>query len=125
MKYVSITFRNLIMVYAIAMLVWGVLGFIEYFTNFYMIVTLQNGDFPKGTQFLHWLLITLCGFVYIYGDMSKWRHTPVAMSVIFGMMASMCFIQTFDFMTNSYRYLLYVMECFLYILISSFLFLSR
>ena len=107
------------------MLSWGVLGFIEYFTQESIFIPLQNPAFPSGTQFLHWALITLSGATYLYGYLTRWAFTPFAMPIIFGMLASMCFIQTFDFMVAPGRYFSFVVECCLYIGISVYLFRSH
>ncbi|MCV6615848.1 MAG: hypothetical protein OIF35_12815, partial [Cellvibrionaceae bacterium] len=55
----------------------------------------------------------------------RWAYTPLLMILLYGMLASMCFIQTFDFMTNPGRYLAYAIECTLYIVLSSYLLSSE
>ena len=107
------------------MLSWGVLGFIEYFTQTIIIVPLQNPTFPNGTRFIHWLLITLTGATYLYGYVIRWLYTPLVMPLLFGMLASMCFIQTFDFMTAPSRYVAFAIECSVYIGISVYLLRSQ
>jgi len=57
-------FLRLIALYSVAMLIWGVFGFLEYFFNF-SIIPLQNPDFLNGTQFIHWLLITMSGVIFL------------------------------------------------------------
>ena len=117
-------FLRLIALYSVAMLIWGTFGFLEYFFNF-SIISLQNPDFLKGTQFIHWLLITMSGVIFLFGFITKWPHTPTAMLVIYSMLATMCFIQTFDMMTSPNRYIAYTIEVILYIVISVFLFRSQ
>jgi len=117
-------FLRLIALLHVGMLIWGIFGFLEYFFNF-SIVPLQNPDFLKGTQFLHWLLITTSGVIFLYGFITKWSHTPTAMLVIYAMLATMCFIQTFDMMTSPNRYIAYTFEIILYIVLSVFLFHSQ
>ncbi|MEE4203807.1 MAG: hypothetical protein V2I45_09255 [Halieaceae bacterium] len=115
---------KLIALSALTMFVWGVFGFIEYFFRF-SIIPLQNPDFLPGTQFLHWLLITSSGVVLLFGFVTKWRRTPTAMLVMYAMLGTMCFIQTFDMMTSQSRYLAYGIEIALYVAISSFLFRAK
>ena len=115
MKKLSKGFSYLLIMYSVIMLLWGVLGFLEYFTQEAIIVPLQNPTFPRGTQFIHWLLITLTGATYLYGYSQRWSYTPLAMCLLFGMLATMCFIQTFDFMVAPNRYLRFVTECSMYI----------
>ena len=54
-------FSYLLILAATVMLGWGLLGFLEYFTGLAPLMPLQNATFPAGTQFIHWLLITLSG----------------------------------------------------------------
>ncbi len=125
MKQVSIVFSYLILVASFVMLSWGILGFLEYFFTIAPLMPLQNPTFPKGTQFIHWFLISLSGGVYLLGYFSKWKYTPLAMIVIYAMLATMCFIQTFDFMKNLSRYTDFIRECIYYVIISTYLIRSR
>lgn len=125
MKHVSTIFSHLLLLAAVVMLSWGILGFLEYFSEIALLMPLQNSTFPPGTQLLHWFLITLSGSVYLLGYLLKWKYTPMAMIVIYAMMATMCFIQTFDFMTNPSRYTDFVRECIYYVVISVYLLRSR
>lgn len=121
----SQAFSYLFLLYSIFMLLWGALGFAEYLVGRPMLVPLQNPNFPAGTQLLHWLLIIACGLSYVTGYSLRWRYTPFAMTIIFAMLASMCFIQTFDFMTRPDRYIAFAIECVMYIVLSQYLFRSR
>jgi hypothetical protein len=125
MKHVSTVFSYLLLCAGAVMLSWGILGFLEYFFGIAPLMKLQNPTFPPGTQFIHWLLITLSGSVYLLGYFLKWKYTPLAMIVIYAMLATMCFIQTFDFMTNPSRYTDFARECIFYVIISAYLVRSR
>lgn len=125
MKQVSATFSYLILVAASIMSGWGLLGFIELFTGKAVLMPLQNPNFPSGTQLIHWSLITTSGFTYLAGYFTRWRHTPSVMVVIYACLATMCFIQTFDFMTRPDRYTSFVIECVSYTVISLYLFRSQ
>lgn len=104
---------------------WGFFGFLEYFSGPAPIVPLQNPAFPAGTQFLHWLAILSSGLVFLIGYFSKWRHTPHAMVVAYAVLATLCFVETFDFMTNANRYSAMVFEYAAYAAISIYLFRSQ
>lgn len=121
MKYMSIIFSYLMLLASAVMLTWGVLGFLEYYFEVILLMPLQNSDFPDGTQFLHWLIITLSGAAFLFGYFTKWRFTPIAMMMLFSMLATMCFIQTFDFMTNESRFFDFARECFYYLVMSLYL----
>lgn len=118
-------FSYLVLLAAAVMLGWGTLGFLEYFTGLAPLVPLQNATFPDGTQFIHWLLITLSGSTFLAGYLLRWRYTPLAMIVLFAALATLCAIQTFDFMQNSGRYGDLARECTYYVLISIYLVRSK
>ena len=118
-------FNYLLILAATVMLGWGTLGFLEYFTGLAPLIPLQNATFPGGTQFLHWLLITLSGLVLLTGYFLRWRYTPLAMIVLFAALATLCAIETFDFMVNPGRYAAFARECAYYIVISIYLLRSR
>ena len=125
MKYVSMVFSYLLLLAGFVMLPWGILGFLEYFTGVAPLAPLQNPTFPRGTQFIHWLLISASGGIYLAGYFTKWKHTPFAMVVIYAMLATLCAVETFDFMTNQGRHGSFVQECVGYIVISVYLFRSQ
>ena len=118
-------FSYLILLAATVMLGWGVLGFLEYFTDLAPLMPLQNPTFPTGTQFVHWTLITLSGGTLLAGYILRWSYTPVAMIVLFASLATLCAIQTFDFMENPSRYTDFMRECIYYIIMSIYLFRSK
>lgn len=121
----SQAFSYLLILAATVMLGWGTLGFLEYFTGLAPLVPLQNATFPSGTQFIHWLLISLSGFVFLTGYALRWSYMPLAMIMLFAALATMCAIQTFDFMDNPSRYGDFARECLYYVLMSIYLVRSR
>lgn len=121
----SQAFSYLIILAATIMLGWGILGFLEYFTGLAPLRPLQNPTFPNGTQFVHWLLITLSGGTFLIGYVSRWSFTPIAMLVLFASLATLCAVQTFDFMENPSRYFDYARECTYYLIMSVYLVRSK
>lgn len=121
----SQAFSYLLILAATVMLGWGLLGFLEYFTDLAPLVPLQNATFPAGTQFVHWLLITLSGGVFLTGYFLRWSYTPLAMIVLYAALATLCAIETFDFMENPSRYGDFARECIYYVLISIYLLRSK
>ncbi len=121
MKNLSRIFTYILLAFATGMFIWGVLGFLEYFTGLAPVANFQNSQFPKGTQFFHWLLITASGGTLLFGYLLRWKHTPFAMVVLFGMLATLCAIETFDFMIEPWRYRSFVTEVIMYIVMSTFL----
>lgn len=118
-------FSYLLILAASVMLGWGTLGFLEYFTGLAPLIPLQNATFPGGTQFIHWLLATLSGAVFLTGYFLRWSYTPLAMMVLYAALATLCAIETFDFMENPSRYGDFARECTYYVLISIYLVRSR
>jgi len=109
------------------MVIWGILGFIEYFAPS-VTFGLQNANFPLGTQFLHWLLIVLTGAVFIVGFLLRWRHTPFATITMYATLATLCFVETVDF--NAFgggykRFFIMAAEYGLYISLSMYLLRSK
>lgn len=125
MDRLSQGFSYLIILASIIMLGWGLLGFLEYFTGLAPLMPLQNATFPSGTQFVHWLVITLSGATFLVGYFSRWSYTPIAMIVLFASLATLCAVQTFDFMENEGRYADFARECAYYVIISIYLIRSK
>lgn len=125
MSHISRLFSYVLLLAAAVMATWGVLGFIEFFTDKALLMPLQNPNFPSGTQFIHWFLITASGTTLLIGYFSRWKHTPNVMVVLFACLATMCFIQTFDFMVREDRYSSYVREVIYYTIFSVYLFRSQ
>ncbi|MCG8374204.1 MAG: hypothetical protein MI700_11745 [Balneolales bacterium] len=111
----------------IALVIWGILGFIEYFfpsTSF----GLQNSNFPAGTQFLHWFLIVLTGSIFVFGFFRRWRHTPFATITMYATLATLCFIETVDFHAfggGTKRFFIMSAEFALYLILSIYLLRSK
>lgn len=111
----------------ILLIIWGVLGFTEYFfpaANF----GLQDSNFPKGTQFLHWLLIVLTGSIFAIGFLYRLRFTVFATITMYATLATLCFIETVDFNPfggGTRRYFIMSAEFILYIILSVFLLKSN
>lgn len=115
----------LLLLSAVGMLFWGVAGFFEYFTGITPIITLQNAAYPSGLQFVHWLLITVSGSVFVYGYITRWKWTPIVMIMVYSNLAIMCTIQTFDFMSAQWGYPQYFTEITMYLFNSLFLLYSQ
>jgi len=111
----------------IALLVWGLLGFVEYFFPT-ISFGLQEPNFPAGTQFLHWFLITLTGSTFVYGFLRRWKYTPFVTITMYVALATMCFIQTVDFHAfggGATRFFIMSAEFVLYFLLTIYLLRSK
>ncbi len=124
MRFLSKVYMTLLLLAAIGMLIWGLAGFFEYFTGIVPGISLQNAAYPSGVQFVHWLLISISGGVFLYGYIARWKWTPIAMVLVYSNLAFLCTIQTFDFMSDQWGYPQYFSEIVLYVIHSLFLLLS-
>ncbi len=125
MKHVSMLVSYLILLASGVMFGWGLLGLLEYLFGFAPLMPLQNPNFPPGTQLIHWIVILASGSVYLIGYITRWKHTPFAMVVMFAMLTTLCAVETFDFMTRPDRYGAYAREVTYYVLMSVFLLRSK
>ncbi|MCB1755801.1 MAG: hypothetical protein KDJ38_09775 [Gammaproteobacteria bacterium] len=118
--YILLTIKGML-------LVWGILGFIEYFVPT-AAFGLQDSNFPAGVQFLHWLLISLTGIIFIFGYLKRWRYTAFATITMYATLATLCFVETVDF--NAFgggdrRFIIMAVEYILYIILSTYLLRSK
>ncbi|TNE51810.1 MAG: hypothetical protein EP343_02815 [Deltaproteobacteria bacterium] len=100
-----------------ALTAWGLLGMVEYFVPTVKL-GLQNAKFPTGLQFLHFASILAAGTVFLVGYVVRWRHTPFAMVLLFAVMATLCFVETVDFMAfggGNTRFLVMSLEYVMYL----------
>lgn len=121
MKIAAKIYMALLLLMSAGMLVWGLAGFFEYFTGIKPFIKLQNDAYPGGVQFVHWLLITLSGSIFLGGYITRWKWTPFAMITIFSNLAVLCTIETFDFMSAQWSFSSYFTEIVLYLVHATFL----
>lgn len=124
MKVLAKFYMGLLLVATIGMLVWGVAGFFEYFTEITPFIKLQNDAYPSAVQFMHWFLITTTGTTFFFGYFMRWKWTPFAMVMLFSNLAVLCTIQTFDFMSAQWSFSAYFTEMISYVVHSAFLLFS-
>lgn len=120
-------FIYVLLVIKVGLLVWGVLGFIEYFVPT-AALGLQDSNFPQGVQFLHWLLISSTGLIFVFGYLRRWTYTPFVTIVMYATLATLCFVETVDF--NAFgggdrRFFVMGMEYVLYISLAAYLLRSE
>lgn len=94
--------------------VWAIVGFAEWFLPSVPWRAVSNPDFPRWVLFIHWSAILAGGAIFLIGYMTRWPHTPTAMAVAYGMMAVVCAIETFGFMTNPNKYIAMLAEYITY-----------
>lgn len=114
----------LLLVWSVAMLTWGMVGFFEYFTGGIPFIELQNKAYLSGVQFIHWFLISLAGLSFLMGYFNHWKRTPFVLVGLFSNLAVLCTIETFDFMSGQWSFKAYFLELTFYFATSLFLLYS-
>ncbi len=121
------SFPYVLVAVSVVLIIWAVLGFIEYFAPS-VAFGLQDANFPRGTQFLHWLLLLLTGSIFVGGFLLRWRHTPFATITMYATLATLCFIETVDFNAfggGTKRFFIMAAEYVVYIVLSAYLLRSE
>lgn len=123
----SRAFPYLLLAIKAVLLVWGLLGLLEYFSPS-LRLGLQNDNFPQGTQLLHWLLLLLSGSTFVGGFLWRRRYTPFATITMYAALATLCFVETVDFGAfggGTTSYFIMAGEYAVYIALSIYLLQSR
>jgi hypothetical protein len=103
---------------------WALVGFAELALPQVPWTRLSNPLFSRPMLLLQWSLIAMAAAMFIGGYALRFRHTPLAMSVIYGAMALVCAYQTFFILTHAARFRAMAIEYTEYAAILAFLFLS-
>lgn len=107
------------------LLFWAVGGYIEMFTSNVPWKPYTNPDFPFWVLLLHWGVVLFASVIFIYGYLTRWSKTPQVMTFAYGLMAGVCVIETFGFMTSTTKYLAMGAEFLAYFLILLLLYKSH
>jgi len=120
-------FPGVFLAIATLLFVWGFLGVVEYaFPS--VQIGLQNPKFPAGLQFLHFASILATGGIFLAGYLVRWRQTPFATTLMYAVLATLCFIETVDFEAfggGPTRFIPMALEYAAYIGLSAYLLRAR
>ncbi|MEX0968135.1 MAG: hypothetical protein WD077_12920 [Bacteroidia bacterium] len=114
----------LIIVHGI-LLLWSVGGFLEMILHKVPWRPFTNPEFPAWVLIIHWSSVLFASVSFLYGYFTHWDKTPAIMAIAYSMMAVVCVIETFGFMTSKMKYLAMGAEFFTYALILLLLFRSK
>lgn len=84
-----------------------------------------NPEFPDWVLIIHWSSVLFASISFLYGYFTQWSKTPQIMAIAYGMMAIVCIIETFGFMTNETKYLAMGGEFLIYTVILLLLFKNK
>lgn len=108
----------------IILLTWSVGGFLEMILPKVPWKPFTNPEFPNWVLIIHWSSVLLASMSFIYGYLTHWSKTPFIMTIAYGLMAVVCVIETFGYMTNPTKYLAMGGEFLTYFIIILLLFKS-
>lgn len=120
MQYISYA---LILVHAI-LLLWSAGGFLEMVLSEVPWKPFTNPEFPNWVLVIHWSSVLFASVIFLYGYFTQWSKTPQVMLVAYGLMALVCVIETFGYMTSKTKYLAMGAEFLAYTVILILLFKS-
>lgn len=101
---------------------WAIVGFAEWILPTVPWKPVSNPDFPRWVLFIHWTAILAGGGTFLFGYLTRWPGTPAAMAVAYGMMAAVCAIETFGFMTSPSKYIAMATEYITYAVLTALYF---
>ncbi|MCC5916505.1 MAG: hypothetical protein JJU02_04170 [Cryomorphaceae bacterium] len=114
----------LIFVHAILFL-WATGGFIEMILPKVPWKPFTNPEFPDWVLIMHWSTVLFAAVSFILGYLLQWSKTPHIMTLAYGLMALVCIIETFGFMTSKTKFLAMTTEFITYTIILLVLFKSK
>jgi len=103
---------------------WSVGGFSEMIFSNVPWTPFTNNDFPEWWLPIHWGSVLIASTGFLYGYFTHWNKTPQAILFGYVMLAVVCAIETFGFLTNKTKYLFMTTEYIAYIVILFLLFKS-
>ena len=106
----------------IFLLLWSVGGFAEMVVPKVPWKPFTNPEFPVWVLLIHWGAVLFALISFIYGYLTYWTKTPQIMLIAYGLMAIVCVIETFGFMTSKTKYIAMTAEYVAYVVILLLLF---
>lgn len=107
------------------LLLWSTGGFLEMVLPKVPWKPFTNPDFPTWVLIIHWSSVLFASVSFLYGYFSQWSKTPQIMAVAYALMALVCIIETFGYMTSKTKYLAMGTEFLTYTVILLLLFKSK
>lgn len=117
-SFLSRLLPPLLLVVHFALLLWALVGLAEWFVASVPWPRLSNVLFPQWLLLWHWLAILAASAIFLGGYFRCWPFTPKAMVPAYAMMAAVCVVETFGFLTHPLRFVAMALEFSAYIGIS-------
>lgn len=101
---------------------WALVGLIEWLVGPLFWMPISNPELPRNILLLQWILCLAVPTILFVGFATRWHLTPVAAVVGYALMAMLCAVETFGYMTNESRFLAIAIEYTTYIIFGLLLF---
>jgi hypothetical protein len=118
-------FGYILLVIHFLLFLWATGGFMEMIFDKVIWKPFTNPDFPFWVLIIHWGSVLFASVCFIYGYLTHWAKTPHIMVIGYGLMALVCVIETFGYMTSKTKYLAMGTEFTAYIIILFLLYKSN
>ncbi|HUG22644.1 hypothetical protein [Piscinibacter sp.] len=102
----------------VVLLVWAVVGLVEWCSPTVPWPRVSNLLFPRWLLLWHWLAVLLAAVIFLVGFFARWTFTPKAMVAAYSLMALVCVVETFWFLTHPWRFAAMALEFLAYVAIS-------
>jgi hypothetical protein len=84
--------------------VWSLIGLAEFVLPAVPWRRIANPLFSPAVLLAQWLLVLGTAAIFVGGYARRWRYTPLAVGVGYGLMASLCVYQTFFILIHEMRF---------------------
>lgn len=105
--------------------VWAVGGFLEMIFDQVPWKPFTNPEFPNWPLLFHWGSVLFASVTFCFGYLTHWPKTPLFMMIAYSIMALVCAVEPFGYMTSDSKYLAMAAEYAAYIFILFLLYKSN
>ncbi len=108
----------------VALLVWALTGLAEWIFGAVPWPAVANPLFPRPMLLAHWLSVAVTACIFLAGYALRWPGTPLAVAAGYAAMATVCLIETTQYLVRDARWLAMGLEYAAYLGIGFYLFRS-
>ena len=83
---------------------WGAAGLAELIGPVPSWAAVANPELPAGVLVVHWPAMLGAGSMFVIGYLVRWPSTPAAMVVAYAVLATVCAVETFGYLTGGMRF---------------------
>lgn len=101
----------------VGLLAWALVGLAEWTMGSVPWPAVSNPLFPRWLLLVHWLSVVAAALALLAGYARRWPGTPTALAAAYLLMAAVCAIETFGYLTHRMRFAAMAAEYAAYVLI--------